>query len=171
MDTIATTKVRKAPARPWYREPWPWILMSGPVIVIVAGVGTAIVAFSGADGLVADDYYKQGLAINRTLAREDAARGRGISGELRIDAGIVRVSLASSQALPDRLTLTFAHPARASSDRVVHLARRVDGGYEAPLTELGPGRWRAIVETPEWRIAALIDPRQPGAAQFTPGVR
>jgi hypothetical protein len=170
MDTTATTEAGKAQARPWYREPWPWILMSGPIIVIVAGVGTAVVAFSGADGLVADDYYKQGLAINRTLAREDAARGRGISGELRIDAGVVRVSLTSSQALPDRLTLTFAHPARASRDRVVHLARGSNGDYEAPLPELGPGRWRAIVETAEWRIAAVIDPRQPGAAQFTPGV-
>jgi hypothetical protein len=171
MDTIAATGGGKAPARPWYREPWPWILMAGPLIVIVAGVGTAIVAFTGADGLVADDYYKQGLAINRTLAREEAARVRGISGELRIDTGVVRVSLTSSQALPDRLTLTFAHPARASSDRVVHLARRADGDYEAPLPELGPGRWRAIVDTPEWRIAALVDPRASGAAQFTPGVR
>jgi uncharacterized protein len=171
MERTAAAESRKAPPRPWYREPWPWILMTGPAIAIVASVGAAIVAFTGADGLVADDYYKQGLAINRTIAREEAARGRGISGELRMDAGVVRVSLTSSQALPDRLTLTFTHPARASRDRVVQLARLGDGDYVAPLPELGPGRWRAIVETPEWRIAALFDPRQPGAAQFMPGVR
>mgnify|MGYP000916835605 FL=1 len=49
-----------APAKPWYREPWPWLLMSGPGLVVIAGVVTAWIAFSGADGLVADDYYKQG---------------------------------------------------------------------------------------------------------------
>ena len=62
--TLATSA-----ATPWYREPWPWILMSGPAAVIVAGAFTIWIAFSGADGLVTQDYYKQGLAINRTLAQ------------------------------------------------------------------------------------------------------
>ena len=25
-----------ARTQPWYREPWPWILMAGPAIVVVA---------------------------------------------------------------------------------------------------------------------------------------
>ena len=58
---------RKTPITPWYREPWPWLLMSGPATVIVAGIYTSVLAFSGTDGLVADDYYKQGLAMNKTL--------------------------------------------------------------------------------------------------------
>lgn len=49
---------------PWYREPWPWLIMAGPAAVIVAGVYTTILAFSSTDGLAADDYYKQGLMIN-----------------------------------------------------------------------------------------------------------
>ena len=57
-------------AQPWYREPWPWILMSGPAAVIVAGAVTTWMAFASADGLVADDYYKRGLAINAVLKRE-----------------------------------------------------------------------------------------------------
>ena len=171
MNTTTVAQDSTAAPRPWYREPWPWILMAGPVLVIVAGVGTAIVAFTGADGLVVDDYYKQGLAINRTIAREETARRWEISGDIRIEGGSARVSLKSSHALPDRLTLTLAHPARASHDQVVHLARRADGTYDAPLPALGPGNWRAIVETPEWRIAALIDPRESRAASFAPGVR
>src|SRR4051812_31343236 len=43
--------------RPWYREPWPWLLMSGPAIVVVAGCLTAGIAWKSDDGLVADDYY------------------------------------------------------------------------------------------------------------------
>ncbi|HLR82939.1 MAG TPA: CcoH-like protein [Paenalcaligenes sp.] len=35
---------------PWYKEPWPWILMSGPAIVAVACIITIYLAFStGAD--------------------------------------------------------------------------------------------------------------------------
>jgi hypothetical protein len=30
--------------RPWYREPWPWILAAGPFIVVIAGIYTAWLA-------------------------------------------------------------------------------------------------------------------------------
>jgi hypothetical protein len=162
----------KPPRRnPWYREPWPWILMSGPAIVVVAGIATAIIAFRGADGLVADDYYKQGLGINRQIARDDAARTLGVSGEIRLEPGTARVTLRATTALPDRLTLRLAHHARASEDRIVYLARRGDGAYEAPLADLPPGRWLAIVETAQWRVAAQLDTRAAASAAFTPGVR
>ena len=32
------------PVTPWYREPWPWILMAGPAIVVVAGFATLFIA-------------------------------------------------------------------------------------------------------------------------------
>ena len=55
------------PQTPWYRDPWPWILMAGPAAVVVAGAITLWIAFASADGLVAGDYYKQGLAINQVI--------------------------------------------------------------------------------------------------------
>ena len=47
--------IERAP-RPWYREPWPWILMSGPAVVVCAGIATAVIAVETNDGLVAEDY-------------------------------------------------------------------------------------------------------------------
>lgn len=35
--------------QPWYKEPWPWILMSGPAIVVVACFVTIYLAFSHYD--------------------------------------------------------------------------------------------------------------------------
>ncbi|MBV5267272.1 MAG: FixH family protein, partial [Burkholderiaceae bacterium] len=58
---------------PWYREPWPWILMSGPFIVVVAGFITAYLAVISNDGLVSDDYYKQGLTVNQRTERDQRA--------------------------------------------------------------------------------------------------
>jgi hypothetical protein len=145
--------------------------MAGPALVIVAGVGTSIVAFTGADGLVADDYYKQGLSVNRQIARDAAAREGGIEGELQAIPGAVRVVLRSRVALPERLTLRFVHPAHASQDRVVYLAQRGDGAYEAPLADLGAVRWRAIVETADWRVSAILNPKAGNTAALLPGVR
>ena len=67
--------------RPWYREPWPWILMTGPAIVVVAGFTTAFLAVKSNDGLVEDDYYKQGLEINQTLDRDHMRKWCSESGE------------------------------------------------------------------------------------------
>ena len=39
---------------PWYRHRWPWFLMSGPAIVVVAGVITTIIAVRTADPIVAN---------------------------------------------------------------------------------------------------------------------
>ena len=169
----AVTAPRDLPMSPkkWYREPWPWILASGPALVIVAGIATAVVAFTGADGLVADDYYKQGLSVNRQIARDAAASELRIEGELQAGGGKVTLALRSAAPLPDRLTLRLAHPARAADDRTVHLARRADGLYEAPLPELGATRWLAIVETAQWRVSATLDPKSGGRAPLSPGVR
>lgn len=141
--------------QPWYRQPWPWLLMAGPAAVIAAGIATMVIAFTGADGVVADDYYKRGLAINRTLAREARATELGIAADVRVLPGRVVANVTSRAELPDRLKLTLAHPTRSGEDRVVFLARSATGTYEAPLGPMAVGRWRVILETPEWRWSAL----------------
>ena len=56
---------------PWYKERWTWLLMLMPATAIVAGFITLWLAITSFDGLVADDYYKQGLAVNQTLVPLD----------------------------------------------------------------------------------------------------
>ncbi len=138
--------------KPWYREPWPWILMSGPAAVVVAGAFTTWVAFASADGLVADDYYKRGLAINTVLKREQAAERLGIVARVERTQASVRVSLQG--AAPEFLFVQFVHPTRAGLDQRLRLARTAEGRYEANLGPLPPGHWRLVLEDPraEWRI-------------------
>ena len=138
--------------KPWYREPWPWLLMSGPVAVLVAGAATNWIAFASADGLVAEDYYKQGLAINKRLAREDAAQRRGISAAIHVAPHFVRVELHG--AAPEALFLHLAHATRAGHDVRLRLVPLPDGAYGAALPALPAGRWRAALEDPRgaWRI-------------------
>jgi hypothetical protein len=43
------------------------LLLAGPVSVVLAGLWTAWLALHGSDPLVATDYYRRGIEINRTL--------------------------------------------------------------------------------------------------------
>jgi len=43
-------------AKPWYREPWPWLIMSGPALVLVAGAINTWSAFASDKRLVANEY-------------------------------------------------------------------------------------------------------------------
>ncbi len=155
-------------AKPWYREPWPWLLMALPAAAVVGGIVTAVIAFRGADGVVAADYYRRGLAINEELSRSRRAAALGIEAELRI-GGIepgdpVGVRLVAAQALPPEaaLRVRLVHPGRSGADRSALLARvgaSVDGRtaeYAGSWGEAGPvGRqptWRIVIESAQWRI-------------------
>ena len=140
-------------ARPWYREPWPWLLMAGPAIVIVAGAFTTWLAVSSADGVVADDYYRRGLAINQELKRERAAQERSLDAQVEVDGRRLRVRL-SGALLPDIIFARLVHATRAGFDQRLRLAPVAPGVYETELAELPGGRWSLILEDArgEWRI-------------------
>src|SRR3954471_23928353 len=75
-----------ATMRPWYRHRWPWLLMLGPGLVVVAGIHTTWLAFSRQDALVVDDYYKQGKVINQDLRRDRVAAVLGLHLQMQYDA-------------------------------------------------------------------------------------
>lgn len=62
----------KTPHDPWWRHGHMWLVVCGPVAVILAGIATFWIAARSPDPLVAQDYYRQGIEINKTLAEEQA---------------------------------------------------------------------------------------------------
>lgn len=144
---------------PWYREPWPWLLMAGPAIVVVAGFVTLWLAVSAHDGLVVDDYYKQGREVNRSLKRDDAARTLGLAATVRFDEkhDLVQVTLQSANPAPATKTtglrLTLAHATLAGRDQIVDL-KRTGSGFQGNIQSLSPGKWRVLLEDAgrTWRL-------------------
>ena len=57
---------------PWWRHGYLWLVISGPAVVVAASVVTFGIIASGADAVVAQDYYRRGIQINQQLARERA---------------------------------------------------------------------------------------------------
>ena len=128
--------------------------MAGPAAVVVAGAVTAWLAVSSADGLVADDYYRRGLAINQEIRRDQAVLDLGIAADVETRDGVLRVRLTGGRAAPEALFAMLVHATRAGYDQRLRLARVGPGIYEAALPELPRGRWRLLLEDPrrEWRI-------------------
>lgn len=162
--------VTPAPRR-WYQHRSPWLLMLGPAIVVVAGLTTAWLAIDTDDGLVVEDYYKEGKAINRVLKREQAALALGLAATVRFEAAghLLRVSLNAREAgaaLPATIEVLFSHPTRAGEDRSVRLQRAPDGDYVATATPPGEAVWHVLVQDPdgEWRLAG----RWPAEAESPP---
>lgn len=158
--------------RPWYREPWPWLLMAGPAIVVVAGFATLAFAVQSYDGLVADDYYQQGKAINMTMRRDLAANALGYRAAVDIDTdrGRAVVTFAGPSPSAPTLTLGLRHPTRGGMDREIVLGRNADGTYAAAFPALPAGRWGWVIEDAgrAWRLTGDLDagarrvaPRQP----------
>ena len=57
--------------QPWWRFGHVWLVIAGPVIVVIAGFVTLWLAISRPDPVVAEDYYRKGLEINQTLAQPE----------------------------------------------------------------------------------------------------
>jgi hypothetical protein len=143
---------------PWYRQFWPWFLIGLPASVVVAALATLYIANRHADDLVAEDYYKNGLAINRELVKIDRAQALGVSGEIKVLERQLRATVAGP-VNDDRLDLQLSHPMEADRDLELQLVRIGDGSYTAPLPGGVESRWHWLVESggaDPWRVDGVL---------------
>ena len=147
-------------ARPWYREPWPWILAAGPFIVVIAALYTAWLAVKSNDGLVTDDYYRKGLAANQTIARSEQATKMGLVAGVRIASDTLSVRLQASGdafVMPPTLAVTISHPTRAGLDQSRVLVRNGDL-YSGEVRLPAAGHWLVLLEDERktWRLMGNV---------------
>ena len=65
MTTAGKTEAAQT-SKPWWREPWPWILMAGPAVAVVGCIITIVLAFqSMAHQEVQDGGVKHGLVVSK----------------------------------------------------------------------------------------------------------
>ena len=144
---------------PWYRHRWPWLLMLGPLAAVLGGIATVYFAVTTNDGLVVDDYYKQGLAINKTLERGWRAGDLGLVAHVRVARETVTIQLDAKDpaTLPEAIKLKLIHQGRAGMDRRLD-AVLANGAYEVSILGLPPGHWQFDIEDAagSWRLAATM---------------
>jgi len=152
---MTTLNALDKPAAPWYKHRWPWLLMLGPFVVLVAGFVTMWISFSGADALVVDDYYKQGKAINQDLRRDRVASTLGLEFSLRYEAAsgnLIGDMKGLTNQLP--LTLLLVHPTVPQKDKRMVVTPDAEGKFSVALPMLERAHWQVQIEDVErsWRL-------------------
>lgn len=149
--------------KPWHKEFYVWFIIFFPVLAIVAGIITTILAVKSDDGLVVDDYYKHGLEINRTLERDQRALDYQMSAEVIFDQSqeevVIKLAAAPSFQYPVNLSVSFLHATRAGLDKEVSMLLTQDSTYRGTLSELELGKWYVHIQRDNWRLIKTITVR------------
>lgn len=142
--------------KPWYREPWPWLLMAAPAASVAMGLVLWTLAVSTDDGPVAGDYDKRGLAIQEKREHVPANAERSLGATVRVAGnGEVRArveGLTNPTLASPTIRLKLAQPTRSAPELVIVLIRDADGDYVGTLDEQTAGRWTVTLESDAWRL-------------------
>jgi hypothetical protein len=146
---------------PWYKQFWPWFLISLPASVVVASMITINLAVTTSDGLVSDDYYKEGLGIYRDADSAALADALGIAGGLGLDVETGAVSLTLDRpvdGLPPILNLEVFHPTRPNNDQLIQLTRVSSDHYVGRVEPMLPANWKLSLEPEDgsWKIVGRL---------------
>jgi uncharacterized protein len=182
MNTIKSPAPDTAIELPWYKQFWPWFLIALPGSVVIAGISTAIIAFSGADALVHDNYYKKGLAINQSHQQVAEARILGITLGIKIakdhtkdDSLLMTLKLSGDyvgndlkghsedslkSSMNDAIKLRFSHPTLKSRDFVIELAKQRTQLITLPSKVTGKWHLTLSNDTQTWllRQSVILSP-------------
>ncbi|MFK8068932.1 MAG: FixH family protein [Gammaproteobacteria bacterium] len=144
----------------WYKNPYVWLIIFFPLTAIVAGIITINLAISSDDGLVIDDYYKEGLKINQVLERDNIAQQMDLIATINMEHDTQKVKLLLSAnkdfQYPPEIQVTFMNKTRKGHDKKIQAIRTQAGFYEAPLPQLIRGLWYIQIEANNWRLINSI---------------
>lgn len=160
MQTISMNPNSSISPKPWYAQRWPWLLMLGPFIVVLAGIYTGWLAFARPDALIVDDYYKKGKAINQDLRRDRAATNLGLRFNMAYNPalGLLSGELAGSgKPIAGQLIVQLVHSTQPQKDIKLAVQADRNGTFRVALPMLEIARWQVLVESErrDWRLNGI----------------
>ncbi len=121
---------------PWYRYTWPWVLIAIPFAAVLFGILMIYMVTRYPDDLMVDNYYKEGMAINQSLAMDAAAQALNVEAVLlKVDAEQIQFAVqgvtdsvvvlelfhVTNQAL-DQRWLLYPEPGAPESNTLIYTA-------------------------------------------------
>ena len=170
MMTTMTEEMKDT--QPWYKQWMVWMVIAPPLAAVIAGIITINIAIETDDGLVVDDYYKEGLGINQSLKRDQLARDLNLKAVAFIDN--LALKLRFEQPIKDQvLSLHFIHPTQSQRDIEVTLKRFTEDAYQAALPQMLSGNWNVLLEPEDksWRISGRIDLSATSSVSLMPNLK
>lgn len=65
--------------KPWWKFGYVWLIISGPLIVVLASFFTLYLAITRPDPVVDENYYEHGININKTLDAQAIAEQNSLA--------------------------------------------------------------------------------------------
>ena len=178
INSVGTKNTNNKFDEKWYQQFWPWFLIALPGTVVVACFYTLYIALTYPHSMVDDSYYKEGLAINKTLAQDREAAALGLRAQVRFFSGEnsdqVDVALAvkgvgkgtakgagagAGTGEWPNLTLLMLHPGSQKRDQIIKLEQVSAGQYRATIPQHYQYSYylRLVPESKSWRLNGQID--------------
>jgi hypothetical protein len=157
--------------KPWYKQFWPWFLISIPLSSLIVGSQVIRLATDGTNSLVVDDYYKEGKSINTRLDKIEKAIALNISTKLNVQYGSVTLQFISgAPATGQALRLEFFHVTQEFKDFSILLTQDATGIYRNNEENAIEGKWRIrLMPIDEsWKVQKRVSLPQSQAFDFNP---
>ena len=145
---------------PWYKQFWPWVLIGLPTSVVIASITTYFLAINGIDSVISKDYYKEGLAVNADLERDEKAAALGLSAEIAIDGQNIIMHLSAKDPMTIKslagqpILLEIENLSFQDKDLSASLVPKGDGVWQGKIpANMSQATWLARVIGPDWRIS------------------
>lgn len=143
----------------WFRQFWPWFIISIPAATVVACMYTIFLAVSTSDSLVVSAKGGVDVATEAAIAAERFAAAQGMRGEIAVDpsTGLMTLTVDNlpEAARMQALTMDFSHPAFAARDHSIRFLPAISDegavfvGQQAIAMD---DRWYVVLENDEWRL-------------------
>jgi hypothetical protein len=129
------------PVTPWYKQFWPWFMISLLALSVVLGLSLLTVSIIKGDSLVVDNYYDAGKGINTALDREKLAKQLQLTASVSFDddAGIAEATL-NGNSRPAQLTLSLISPTQPEKDRRIVMQPAEGNLYRGNMQDSVQGR-------------------------------
>ncbi|MFC3151146.1 FixH family protein [Litoribrevibacter euphylliae] len=121
-----------------WNQPWLWITLTPLILSVVLGLTMLNISFQIQDGLVTDEYSKEGLTINERIEKEEHAKNLSTQANISVDkaSGEMTVLFDSElEQLPNNLLLELIHPIIKDKDQKVVLTHQGNGRYAGQVAD------------------------------------
>jgi len=149
--------------QPWYRQFWPWFIISLLAFSVIAGLSTVWISMQTSDSLVVRSDEGIQIVAERRINAEKLAHELNLAALIEINRGTGAVSAAMQSGaldtVPALLELELRHPAFADRDQLVPLHRAQPDSSGNPVwsghfVDVPDGRWYMTLKSgDDWRLS------------------
>ncbi|MDX1301763.1 FixH family protein [Photobacterium sp.] len=146
--------------KPWYKQFWPWFVIAIPATSVIYSL-TAVYIFSQNQvDLVAEDYYKEGKAINVDLSRLRVSDALKLKASVNVDENSIVLNFDKGDlAAYPNLRVTFTHRTLANNDFTQMVSADLKGTYRFNAPEPLQGPWFVELEPfdGDWMLQGRVN--------------